>query len=536
MDASSKKQATHQAKSAKREDRWRFTREADGICARPFSFLCGQKAHRPILFAVLVPWALFFTHFHPYLSSISCFEQPGGHSRNYYHYYHEFYEDSSSITSTVTSASENMSTIVHNAKFGLGHRLDKMSSAWHLTKSLNITRLQLKWDSCTGMQNIFPLLFGNNSYINVPGNGDTAIKESSPEKVNKKVINIWNDVDGYFDAMNYKYHQVLLSPGEYKGNHSPWLKKLDSNAQFFKILRHRFTGRQDVIKFMEEHGFSNHFVIGMHLRLGNDESRHFKQAGRGVRNEMEFVNNVLDLLRMFVLKLRRSHPERFVYSEHVDSPGFCQRKQMKTPLVFLATDSPKFIPIIANATQIWKVKTIVIPQTRVDSGVTYSEFTGGEKCLQGWHDMLMDMVALSFSDVLVAPRYSSFTQTLPAHLVFDQNRGIAGPSFCECSDTGKTMTCLEDMRTWIFRDDEKKMFHYSTVFNETESPVVHNLVPALPDVVVSDEYYRAEHFLNDSSSKETFVYGSLRGFNGKYRGRLACPDCSDFKFERDDIV
>ena len=501
-----------------------------------YSFRCGLKAYRLIFYAMLIPWALFLVYFNPYLSSISCVEELDSQQMN--HYYHQrFNED---ISSTASSpASENISKIVHSARFGLGHRLNKMSSAWHLTKSLNLTRLEMQWDSCKGMQNIFPRLFRNSSYIDVPVNGGDAMKANFARNASK-VIKILNDVDGYFGAMNYKYHQVPLSLDEYKDSKSPWLEMLESNVQFFKILRGRFVGREEVIKFMYEHGFRNHFVIGLHLRLGNGESHHFAETGRGVRDEMVFVKNVLDLLSIFLKKLRRSHPTRFANSNIVPSSGFCQRTEMKTPLIFLATDSPKFIPIIANTTQKWQVKTIVVPQTRVDKGVTYEEFKGGEKCLQGWYDMLMDSVVLSFSDVLVAPRYSSFTQTLPAHLIFDQNKGITGPSFCECSNTGKSMTCLEDMRNWIFRDDEKKMFHYSTIFggrdNNIELPVIHDFVPELPDVVVPDEYNRTVQYLKKPSGEESFVYGNIRGFNGKYRGKLACPDCSNFTFKRDDAA
>lgn len=164
-------------------------------------------------------------------------------------------------------------------------------------------------------------------------------------------------------------------------------------------------------------------------RLGNGEQEHFKEAGRGVDDEMNFVHNLLDLLNTFVLELQTSHPNRFMADA-------CSRSMNdKRPLFFLATDSPKYIPIISNYTKQFGIQTIVVPQDRIKTGVTFA-IKEGKKCVKSWYDMLLDDIVLSFSDVLVAARHSTFTQSMPMPLVFDRAKSVKGPHFCEVGDSG----------------------------------------------------------------------------------------------------
>lgn len=199
--------------------------------------------------------------------------------------------------------------------------------------------------------------------------------------------------------------------------------------ELYRILLRRFVGKGQVMHFMSANKFKEHFVIGLHLRLGNGEKSHFEMAGRGVKNELEFVHNLLDLLKKFVKALQDSHPQRFTSDE------CSQSTQSKEPLIFLATDSPKYIPLVSNYTKQFGIETVVMPQIRVEKGVTFTT-KGGAKCAKGWYDMMLDDILLSFSDVLVAARHSTFTQSMPMPLVFDRNSGIGGPHFCEVNDEG----------------------------------------------------------------------------------------------------
>lgn len=151
----------------------------------------------------------------------------------------------------------------HFAEFGLGHRLAKISSAWHLTKALNLTRLVLFWGDCQGEpSNLAPQLFGSDT-IDVPGTEHMA-KEAEADGNVGKTLKLKNDVIGYYNGANFKRHKVVL-PKSIGGEDCPFLDKYRSDVELFRILLQRFVGRGDLMKFMDDHRFKDHFVIGLHL-------------------------------------------------------------------------------------------------------------------------------------------------------------------------------------------------------------------------------------------------------------------------------
>jgi hypothetical protein len=230
---------------------------------------------------------------------------------------------------------------------------------------------------------------------------------------------------------------------------------------------------------------------------------------------------LMDLVRHFCQEATQTYPKQFE----------------KPLLLFLATDTAYLVPTIVNATRAYGVSTVVLPQIRVkpNEGVTFKALAGvGEKCLLGWQAMVSDMLLLSYSDVLIAARHSSFSQSLPLSLVFDRhatnnNANREGkdepavPRFCEVSETATSMTCLPDLATWLFRDKDSEMITYS-LNNTSEStslttPVLHKLLVLLPDIEESREYLPAVKFLtspHQASSISTHTYGNKR-FNPRYR-------------------
>jgi hypothetical protein len=152
---------------------------------------------------------------------------------------------------------------VHFAEFGLGHRLAKISSAWHLTKALNLTRLVLFWGDCQGdPSNLAPRLYGSDT-IDVPGTEHMA-KEAEANGNVGKTLKVKNDVIGYYNGANFKRHKVVL-PKSVGGNDCPFLAKYKSDVELYRILLKRFVGKGDLMKFMDDYRFKEHFVIGLHL-------------------------------------------------------------------------------------------------------------------------------------------------------------------------------------------------------------------------------------------------------------------------------
>ena len=218
------------------------------------------------------------------------------------------------------------------------------------------------------------------------------------------------------------------------------------------------------------------------FRAGNGEQTHFAEAGRYLANETEFVANMLELLKHFIV----------------------ERRFPKPPLLFLATDTPYLIPSISNTTRTFGVETVVLHQIRLEAkaGVTFSALKGQDaKCLLGWRAMVSDMLLLADSDVLLAARHSSFTQSLPLSLVFDRKENLPLPeqkdTFCEMSSNATRMTCFDDILTWLFRDESSgRMRNYALeVEKDPDERVQHKLLVHFEDTEPVREVDEALTFL-----------------------------------------
>eukprot|EP00980_Cylindrotheca_fusiformis_P027991 scaffold22575_cov141-Cylindrotheca_fusiformis.AAC.22 len=398
--------------------------------------------------------------------------------------------------------------MVHVSRAGIGHRLIRSATAYHLAKSLDLARLKLQWGSCSKDTNwkgsegqdklsIFPYLFGNDLW-NVPGTLSGAKREG------KKVI-ARNDVYGYVPGESYKTYHIPIQRDIYESEDGPFFDKLQSDAEFYDKLVDTYVFKQEVDDFMEEHNFEDHEVIGIHLSAGNGEKKHM------IEDEREFMANILGLVSQYVRLMKMLFQERFA---------------RRTPLIFLATDTPRLIPEIQMATEKFGVKTVFLDQIRLedDEGVTYRALSGKEEtCLEGWKAMVSDMMLLSHSDVVIAARPSSFTQSLPISRVFDRHVDEEGPHYCEVASDGNFMTCLEDKKTWLFRDNIKKVVPISKkggingLFDDDFPQVVHNLLIHLPDVEQPPEYKMAREFLQASRTGDQediikHVYGEKAVF------------------------
>ncbi|CAJ1945627.1 unnamed protein product [Cylindrotheca closterium] len=405
--------------------------------------------------------------------------------------------------------------LVHVSRAGIGHRMVRDTSAYHLAKGLDLARLKLQWGSCSKDTNwkgnegfdelsIFPHLFGNDLW-NVPGT------LSGPKREGKKVI-ARNDVYGYIPGESYKTYHIPIQREIYEGEDGPFFDKLQSDSEFYDKLVDSYMFKDEVEAFMEEHNFAEHEVIGIHLSAGNGEEKH------KIEDERKFMKNILYLVSQYVRLMKMLYHDRFA---------------RRTPLIFLATDTPRLIPEVQAATEKFGVKTVVLDQIRVEDneGVTYKALAGKEEtCLEGWKAMTSDMMLLSHSDVVIAARPSAFTQGLPLSRVFDKHVDEEGPHYCEVGDDGNYMSCLEDKKTWLFRDNIRKVVPISRsqgingLFDPEFPQVVHNLLIQLPDVVHPNEFQEVKKFLDGKRGENQgdilkHVYGEKAIF-GKYKDNL----------------
>lgn len=102
---------------------------------------------------------------------------------------------------------------------------------------------------------------------------------------------------------------------------------------------------------------------------------------------------------------------------------------------------------------------------------------------------------------------------------------------------GTTMTCLEDMRTWLFRDNPDKTFTYSIEDSGDIQEVIHRVTVHFPDIHPPDAFSEAVEFIHPTDrtavQRTTVTYGenSLSWFDMKYRkGKESCPMCTSFVY------
>jgi hypothetical protein len=428
---------------------------------------------------------------------------------------------------TKSTTSNSTTTTVPNrvyyvGKFGLGHRLSKLSAAHHLaTHILNVSEVEVHWGSCkTGTTDLFTFLFGTHV---LPAAATTAATATSG-----KMILVRNDVHGYYAGQNYKNAQRVI-PKRYASdnnsdNSGPWVQKLQADEILFRDLRHRFMQRHSQVRaFMKQQDWHNRtLVVGLHLRGGNGELHHFATSGRAVNDTTRLVQDLCQLL-----------VQSLVVPIAAAAAGIGQLPRL--PLLFLATDTKDLIPIVRHACGS-SFETVVLPQPRLDVGVSYAAWTQGEECFTGWKASMMDMVLLASSDILVAGMRSTFTQILPLALVLSDNDKkeqsssslgrIRRRQYCEVAPTGRSMTCFDNKRAWLFRNNPaRQQYTYSLETASTKSIlppalVVHKTLVHLPDLELSPLTIDAIAFVQDiDTNKTVFVYGK-HTIDTKYRNTM----------------
>ncbi|GAX10639.1 hypothetical protein FisN_14Lh146 [Fistulifera solaris] len=380
---------------------------------------------------------------------------------------------------------EEVNRLYYVAQFGLGHRLSKLSAAYHLTQTLDLPVMELHGGSCQTAIDVFAFLFGTHRLI-------LRTTPTSRKDYRNRQILVRNDVAGYAAGQSYKNARVEI-PQHYRtdNKNNPWKKKLRFDRILFQELLDRFMKRT-ALPLLQQ--FDRHTVIGLHVREGNGEEDHFAASGRGIGNTTTFVNDLCYLLRKYTAEQQWSRPA----------------------LLFLATDTERVIPMVQTAchdaaSEYPGIPVVWLPQNRPAQGVSYQAWDRGEPCFQGWQSSMMDMALLAHADVLVAGMRSTFTQILPRALVMGR-----GNSFCEVHETGRTMTCWDEEESWLFRN-----LPASTTYSlETNAvPVVHKLLVHLPDVEPNPWIERAWVFLNDTETSSTvFAFGER--FDPKYRKKV----------------
>jgi Nodulation protein Z (NodZ) len=197
---------------------------------------------------------------------------------------------------------------------------------------------------------------------------------------------------------------------------------------FYHQLRDRFRGQTVVNQFRRDH-FDNKIVIGIHIRAGNGESGDFSDRNRTIADLPKWLQSLAALIRTTHLSsIRNGHKA----------------------VIFLATDTPSLESKLKVVLP--EVDVVVWSQQRPSEGSGVLFGVQGrvniavESCLDNWEDAFIDMMLLSYVDVLIAARPSSFTQALPMSLILSHDK-----TFCEVNLDATAMQCYTTFQDWCCR-------------------------------------------------------------------------------------
>lgn len=286
---------------------------------------------------------------------------------------------------------EFLSSVDFYACCGLGHRLVRMSLAAYVARQRNFT-LRNFWGWC-GERHPVEVF----SYLFRPYHSSEVAHVQS----RNQVLPFYNEVPGF---------PALVRKGP--NDRCPCVAdKIDSDLELYRSLRTRFRESQRVNDFVQKF-FVNATVLGIHVRSGNGESGDFEQKGREIADPVLWVHHIRHLLE----------------------ETFLSRPLEKSPLIFLATDTPSMVARFRSEFAPINVPVFDLPQEgRREDGAgvlfgtsdkvyntadNHNHNDDYSSCLQGWSDTVTDMLLLSHADVVIAGRPSSFVQTLPMSIAF----------------------------------------------------------------------------------------------------------------------
>lgn len=313
---------------------------------------------------------------------------------------------------------EALDSVDYYACCGLGHRLSKLTDAWYVSRALKFG-LKAFWGFCDQHTEVFDHLFG-----------PQPVEELSDVRDGYHILQLRNEVPGM--------QSLVRSTSECRcDGHED---KIALDLELYQSLYKRFQFKPFVDNFMAQNHFSNHTVLGMHIRAGNGETGDFQRKRRGIGNVDEWVQTI---------------------AKHLT--GFLESQSITNPLLYIATDTPNMISKFEIALP--TITILDLPQDRAESGVLFGEWGAivhnGSQCLDGWVQAVTDMILLSSADIVIAARPSSFVLSMPQALAFgrtkEKDKKSRHPPFCELPPDGSWFRCYDTYREWCCTTSTKEV-------------------------------------------------------------------------------
>lgn len=310
------------------------------------------------------------------------------------------------------------SSVDYLACCGLGHRMSKLVDAHYIAHVRNFG-LRVFFGFCDASTEVFHHFFGAQPLEEL----DRVTHQNWAFKIN-------NEAPCFSRITRTGNESECKCPRDF----------LEQSGMFFSSLMHRFRGRHEVKRFAEQHNFANHTVIGLHVRAGNGEQGDFVLKNRQISNTSVWVQSLTSV----ILNISKDWTE-------------------KKPLLFIATDTAS---VVSDFRQALSNKMLVVEYQQMrpadGSGVVFGQAgsntrSGGPECLMQWENSIMDMMLLATTDVVIAGRPSSFTQSLPMSVVLSRHQRKTPKAYCEVSINADQFQCFETLYEWCCRGTTK--FH-----------------------------------------------------------------------------
>lgn len=271
---------------------------------------------------------------------------------------------------------------------------------------------------------------------------------------------------------------------------APVQTKIKTDVQLYRTLRERFRATPTRVQAVRDEHFANAcLVMGLHVRAGNGEPRHFARTARPITMDLtEWTRQVANHVRRLVREWGRGGNEKEEKGKRIIHHRSKQCSSTRRhSILFLATDTPTMIHLLKASLEHGndhvrddndddEIRVIELHQDRKTNGtgVWFGDkdmMERGDKCLTSWEDTLCDMILLSYADIVVSSRLSSFTETLPMSLAFaarqeqmvaltsDSQRKLKRldpsdvvqqlpPAFCDLTKDASTMQCFHTYMEW----------------------------------------------------------------------------------------
>mmetsp|Transcript_16479 Transcript_16479/g.47386 ORF Transcript_16479/g.47386 Transcript_16479/m.47386 type:complete len:525 (-) Transcript_16479:215-1789(-) len=327
----------------------------------------------------------------------------------------------------------------YRAARGLGHRLTRIASAYHLAHRLGVG-LHQEWGECPSAGategpdvKIWDQLFGE---------GDLRVGRSSASSPKASIDftpsrppplgSISNEVPGYKPYSTHKLRHGDLANDLFH-----------TSVDFYHQIRARFVQRRSerIARFLRDSRWADSFVLGLHVRTGNGEGGDFNAKNRAITDLDVWAREASKTLSGFVRRYGHSKP----------------------PLLFIATDMADLVGLIERhmLASNSAVKVAALPLETRESGTGVSYKVKDEHCIQAWEDQFFDVVLLSLADVVITARYSSFAQSMPMTILFAEaestphGEGAMKYPFCEFGLQGDILQCYTSLIAWKKRNQEE---------------------------------------------------------------------------------